>query len=49
MQTRQLTPEEIKRRRGRSIAIALGLGILVVFFYVTTMVRLGANIAERVI
>ena len=42
-----LTPEEVKRRRGRSIAIALALAALVVLFYVVTMAKLGPQILNR--
>jgi hypothetical protein len=31
----------------RSIAIAIGLGLLVVLFYAATIVRLGGNVANR--
>ncbi len=41
--------EDIKRRRRRSIAIALILVGMVVLFYVITLVRLGGNVADRVI
>jgi hypothetical protein len=44
-----LTAAELKRRRMRSIAIALGLGFLVAMFYAATIVHLGANVANRVI
>ncbi len=43
----QLDDEEIRRRRSRSIAIALILGALVVLFYIVTMVRMSGGIAER--
>lgn len=36
-----------RRRRMRSIAIALALGALVVIFYIATMVRLGGNVMNR--
>ena len=39
--------DELKKRRRRSIAIALILAALVVLFYVTTIVRLGGNVADR--
>ena len=39
--------EEMRHRRRRSIAIALILAGMVVLFYVTTLVRLGGNVAER--
>jgi len=34
-----LTAEQKRRRRARSIAIALSLGLLVVLFYVVTLVK----------
>ena len=34
-----LTEEQKRRRRARSIAIALSLGLLVVLFYVVTLVK----------
>ena len=42
-----LGPEELKRRRSRSIAIALALGALVVLFYVVTMAKLGPQVLNR--
>ncbi|MBX9588936.1 MAG: hypothetical protein K2X43_06510 [Hyphomonadaceae bacterium] len=36
-----------RRRRMRSIGIALALFALVVIFYVATMVRLGGNVMNR--
>ena len=42
-----LTPEEVKRRRSRSIAIALALGALVLLFYVVTMAKLGPQVLNR--
>jgi hypothetical protein len=36
-----------RRRKMRSIGIALVLGALVVIFYVATMVRLGGNVMNR--
>lgn len=42
-----LTPEEEKRRRSRSMAIAWMLGAMAVLFFVVTIVRLGANVANR--
>jgi t-SNARE complex subunit (syntaxin) len=38
---------EDKARRGRNIALALGLVMFVVLVFVVTVVRLGANVAER--
>ena len=34
-----LTEEQKRRRRARSIAIAISLGLLVVLFYVVTLVK----------
>jgi hypothetical protein len=45
-QTR-LTPEEQKRRRKRSLALALTLGALVVLFYVVTIAKIGPQILQR--
>jgi hypothetical protein len=43
----RLTEAQRKRRRSRSIAIALVLGGLVVLFYVVTIVKLGPGILDR--
>lgn len=43
----ELTPEQKKRRRTRSIAIALFLAGLVLLFYLVTIVKLGGNVANR--
>ena len=40
---RPLTLAQQKRRRARSIALALALGALVILFYAVTMAKLGAN------
>ena len=37
----------LRRRKARSLAIALGLGALVVIFYVATLVRLGPNALKK--
>jgi len=42
-----LTEEQKRRRRARSIAIALALGVLVVLFYIVTVVKLGPGIMVR--
>ena len=39
--------EFLKRRRARSIALALTLGALVVLFYVLTIAKLGPQILNR--
>jgi hypothetical protein len=41
------SPEDMARRRRRSIAMALGLVAMMVIFFVSTLVRLGANITDR--
>lgn len=43
----RLTDEQLRRRRSRSIAIALVLVGLVVLFYVVTIVKLGPGILDR--
>jgi hypothetical protein len=42
-----LTAEEMRRRRVRSIVMALGLGALAVLFFLVTLVKLGGNVANR--
>jgi hypothetical protein len=42
-----LTPEELKRRRSRSIAIAVALGALALLFYVVTIAKMGPQILNR--
>ena len=39
--------ERERRRKVRSLGIALALGALVVIFYIATMVRLGGNVMNR--
>lgn len=39
--------EDMARRRKRSIVMAFALAAFAVLFFVTTLVRLGANVAER--
>ena len=43
----RLTPEQLRRRRARSIAIGLALGALVILFWAVTIVKLGGNVANR--
>ncbi|CAN7564564.1 hypothetical protein LJR225_004168 [Phenylobacterium sp. LjRoot225] len=38
---------ESKARRGRNIALALGLLLFVALIFVVTIVRLGSNVAQR--
>ena len=45
--SRSLTPEEQKRRRTRSLALALTLGALVLLFYVVTIAKLGPGVLQR--
>ena len=40
-------PEDMARRRKRAIAVALILAVLVVLFFVTTLVHLGGSVAQR--
>jgi hypothetical protein len=42
-----LTPDQLRARRSRSIAIALILVGLAVMFFVMTIVRLGGNVLDR--
>lgn len=42
-----LTPEQLRRRRARNIAIASVLGFLALLFYVVTIVKLGPNVLNR--
>jgi hypothetical protein len=41
------TDEQLKRRRQRSIALALVLGGLVLLFFIVTIAKLGGNVAKR--
>jgi hypothetical protein len=43
----RLTPEEQKRRRKRSLALALVLGGIVLLFYVVTIAKLGPGVLQR--
>ena len=43
----QLTEQEKKRRRTRSIAIAWVLAAMAALFFAVTIMRLGANVANR--
>jgi hypothetical protein len=43
------SPEDMARRRKRSIALAFILLALVVLFFITTMVRIGGQVGERVL
>ena len=41
------SPEDLARRKRRSIALGLILAVVAILFFVSTLVRLGGNIAER--
>lgn len=41
------SPEDMARRRKRSIVLAIVLAALMVIFFVTTLVRLGGAVGER--
>lgn len=42
-----LSPEQRRRQRARSVAIALVLAALVVLFYAVTLVKLGPGVMNR--
>lgn len=42
-----LTPEQLRSRRNRNIAIGLAVGFCVVLFYVVTIAKLGAGAFNR--
>ncbi len=42
-----LTPEQLRARRARNIAIGLIVGLMVVLVYVLTIAKLGGHGAER--
>jgi hypothetical protein len=42
-----LTPEQARRRRMRSLAIALALGFMVLLFYAVTIAKLGPQVLNR--
>jgi hypothetical protein len=41
------SPNDLARRRRRSIAMAAVLIVMVALFFITTLVRLGGTVAER--
>ncbi len=41
------SPEDMARRRRRSIALALVLGGLVIFFFAVTLVKIGPAVLNR--
>ena len=46
MAGQELTPEQ-RARRGRNLALAVGLALFVIIVFVTTIVRLGGNVAAK--
>lgn len=40
------SPADVRRRRLRSIAIAVGLGFMALMFYAATIVRMGGQVAN---
>ncbi len=42
----RLTEEQLRARRSRSIAIGVSLGLLVILFYIVTLVK-GPGVLER--
>lgn len=45
-QYRTLTPDEVKARGKRNLAVALILGAMVVVFFIVTLVQLSGNVAQ---
>jgi hypothetical protein len=42
-----LTPQQLKSRRQRNIAIGLAVGFFVLLFYVVTIAKLGPGVLDR--
>ncbi len=42
------SPEDMKRRKRRAVIMAIGLAVLVTIFFITTLVRLGSHVADKV-
>ena len=42
-----LTPEQLKSRRARNVAIGLIVGLMVVLVYALTIAKLGSHVADR--
>jgi hypothetical protein len=42
-----MSDQEAKARRGRNIALALGLILFVILIFVVTLIRLGGNVSQR--
>ncbi len=43
----QLTPQQLKSRRQRNVAIGLAVGFFVLLFYVVTIAKLGPGVLNR--
>ena len=43
---RQLTPDEVKARAKRNLAVAWALAFMVVIFFIVTLVQLSGNVAQ---
>lgn len=43
----KLSEEQVRNRRGRSIAIAVALACMVALIYAVTVLKLGANVLNR--
>jgi len=43
----KLTPEAQRRQRARNIAIAVGLVVLIMLFYLITIFKLGGSVLNR--
>ena len=43
----RLSAQDLRRRRARSIAIALALGFMVILFYAVTIAKLGPQVLNR--
>jgi hypothetical protein len=41
------SPQDMARRRKRSVVMAIVLGVLMLLFFITTIVRLGGNVFDR--
>jgi hypothetical protein len=42
-----LSPQQLKSRRARNIAIAIAVGLLCLLFYVVTIAKLGVAVLNR--
>ena len=42
-----LTPQQLRSRKARNVAIGLAVGFMVVLFYVVTIAKLGGNILKQ--